>query len=78
MIVLMFRRICACENGYDVQVGTVLPLLNVWLASLPVHSFEVVKSMRVLDLLAPFFHRHTCIRVLHGTCLIANKCIAGV
>lgn len=37
-------------------VGTVLPLLNVWLASLPVHSFEVVKSMRVFDPLAPMLN----------------------
>ena len=35
------------------SVATLLPLANLWLASQPVHSFEVVKSMRVFDPLAP-------------------------
>ena len=75
VIVLMVGRICSCENGYDAQVGTVLPLLNVWLASLPVHSFEVVKSMRVLQLLAPFYHRHTC----HPcSCFSTHMCIRHI
>ena len=35
------------------SIGTALPLANFWLASIPVHSFEVVRSMRVFDPLAP-------------------------
>ena len=48
------------RGAAGLSIGTALPLANLWLASIPVHSFEVVKSMRVFDPLAailtdPFF-----------------------
>jgi hypothetical protein len=57
---VMLRTFPRMRGAAGLSIGTALPLANLWLASIPVHSFEVVKSMRVFDPLAailtdPFF-----------------------
>ena len=52
MVVLM-RVAPRTRNLGGLSLATILPLANVWLASRPLHSFEVVKSMRVFDPLGP-------------------------
>jgi hypothetical protein len=50
---VLVRMAPRTRNLGGLSLATILPLANLWLASRPLHSFEVVKSMRVFDPLGP-------------------------
>lgn len=50
---VMLRSVPRTRNIGGLSLATLLPLANAWLASRPLHSFEVVKSLRVFDPLGP-------------------------
>jgi len=50
---VIVRSVPRTRNIGGLSLATLLPLANAWLASRPLHSFEVVKSLRVFDPLGP-------------------------